>query len=482
MTYGDRITVAALIAWLVASAALAGVVDYGGCSDFVPARVLSADPSDYLVVLGGLQPGDLLQLDAGTYPSGLPLQGVNGQPGSCIVIEGPASGPPAVFTGRNCCNTVSLGDSSYLVIRHLELDGQGLLGDGVKAEGTASWTHHITLEDLNIVGHGGNQQIVGINTKCPSWNWVIRRTVIEEAGTGIYLGNSDGEDELSNSLVEHNLIVDPIGYAMQIKHQNGRATVLGAPADGTTVVRHNVFAKASNASSGGNARPNLLIGHLPLAGPGMEDDYLVYGNFFYQNETGTESLFQGEGNLIVYDNLFVNDFGPALRVQPHNDEPRRVRVFQNTIVAAGTGASVTGGAAGFEQRLVGNASFANPAFSGGTQVDNIGDTYAAAGSYLVNADGAVSGPSDRLDLYPLDGPLEGTPIDLSGLDGYLHWGVDFDGQSRPGTHRGAYGSDDEGALWLPTLELKPEPSGAIFSDGFESGDIAAWSSASRLGT
>jgi len=35
-----------------------------------------------------------------------------------------------------------------------------------------------------IHGHGANQQIVGINTKCPAWNWVVRRNVIADAGTG----------------------------------------------------------------------------------------------------------------------------------------------------------------------------------------------------------------------------------------------------------------------------------------------------------
>ena len=56
-------------------------------------------------------------------------------------------------------------------------------------------------------------------------------------------------------------------------------------------------------------------------GRGAEDDYAIYGNFFYQNRN--EALFQGEGNVALYGNLFVNDYGDAVRIQPHNDIPRR---------------------------------------------------------------------------------------------------------------------------------------------------------------
>ncbi len=31
-------------------------------------------------------------------------------------------------------------------------------------------------------------------------------------------------------------------------------------ADRKTIIRHNVFSKANNAATGGNARPNLLVG------------------------------------------------------------------------------------------------------------------------------------------------------------------------------------------------------------------------------
>ena len=446
--------------------------DIGGCSGTVPERIIDADPSSYRALLDSLAAGDLLRLAPGTYDEGLPIDGLSGEPDRCIVIEGPDSGPPAIFTGRDCCNTVSLSNSSYLVIRHLELDGGGRLGDGVKAEGTSDQVHHLILEDLYIHGHGADQQIVGINSKCPAWNWVIRRNVIQGAGTGIYLGNSDGEDSFVEGLIEHNLIVDTVGYNLQIKHQNQRETALGQPATSTTIIRHNVFSKANGGAVGGAARPNLLVGHWPLTGPGADDDYLIYGNLFFHNPT--EALFQGEGNVVFYGNLLLNDSGPAVHIQPHNDEPRRIRLFQNTVVASTTGLQVIGGLGGFTRQLTGNAVFASTPLVGGIQTDNVSDSFAAAASYLVNPGGEIAGPTDRLDLYPLPGALSGAAIDLSGLSAYEDWNRDFNGDPRPGTFRGAYAGEGANPGWTLALERKPEIDPVIFVDGFESGDTTAW--------
>lgn len=453
--------------------------DYSGCAGFVPTRVLNADPSNYQSVLSGVMAGDLVQLAAGTYASGLDLRGVAGTAGSCIVIEGPASGAAAIFAGDPCCNTVSLGDSAYLVVRNLELDGQDAFVDAVKAESPFDFVHHVTLENLTIHGYGVDQQAVGISTKCPAWNLVLRRNTILRAGTGMYLGNSDGEDELAHSLIEYNLIEDSVGYDLQIKHQNGRATGLGSPASGQTIVRHNVFSKASNASGGASARPSLLVGHLPPAGAGSDDDYLIYGNFFWQNETGSEALFQGEGNVIFYDNLLVNNVGPAVLIQPHNDVPKRVRVFHNTIVASGIGIRVDGGDVAFEQRVEANAIFAGTPLELDVDVvanDNVTDSYGQAGAYLVNPDGVVAGGVDRLDLYPLVGVLDGTALNLGHLASYTDFDRDFDGTPRSGTFRGAYAGEGTNPGWQPALEIRPEIEDVrIFADGFESGSVAGWS-------
>ena len=131
----------------------------------------------------------------------------------------------------------------------MDLEGRNLRVDGVKCEGHADWAHHITLDGLRVRGHGNNQQTVAISTKCPAWGWVIRNSVITGAGTGLYLGNSDGRAPFIAGVIEHNLIVDTIGYNLQIKHQQPRPSLPEMP-DGAsaTIIRHNVFSKTNGGS------------------------------------------------------------------------------------------------------------------------------------------------------------------------------------------------------------------------------------------
>jgi hypothetical protein len=407
---------------LMIACVLAGSHAYG--------ETRNANPSDYRTVLASLVPGDTLLLAPGTYLQGLPLDSMHGTASAPIIIRG-AENQSSLFVARDCCNTVQLDNTSYVEIHNLTLDGVQLDGPfAVDARGTS---HHITLENLRIINHGAHQQTVGISTKGPAWNWVIRRNVIIGAGTGIYLGSSDGSAAFVAGLIEHNLIVDTLGYNMQIKHQLPRPTNVGLPTGmNRTIIRHNVFSKQNNASSGGDARPNLLVGHFPLSGEGVNDRYEIYGNFFHQNPT--EALFQGEGNIALYDNLFVNASGSAINIQPHQSVPREIIVYHNTVVATGTGIRVSGGAAGFTQRIVANAAFAGTPISGPNQASNITGTYAGAADEL-NAPFAAPG---QLDLFPKAGRLTGPTISLTEFAQFADGTRDFDHRARAGDFRGAY--------------------------------------------
>jgi len=420
-----------------------------------PARAgtYNAGPGNYTAKLPLLQPGDTLLLAPGTYTQGLTLWNMSGLPGAPIEIRGPSSGPAAVFTGRSCCNTVSLRDAAYLTIRNLTIDGLGLAVDGVKAESTGASAHDIVLENLTIVNHGANQQIVGINTKCPAWNWVIRRCVVIGAGTGLYLGDSNGGAPFVAGIIEDNLVRDTIGYNMEIKHQLSRPSLPGMPMNAKTIIRRNVWSKASGASTGGNARPCVLVGHWPLSGPGSADSYEIRGNFFWQNQATTERLFQGEGNIALYQNLFVNDNGDAISIQPHNDVPRTIRVFNNTVVAKGAGIQVTGGSTQFTQEVTANAVFASPAISGGVQQANVTAAYSARSSFLTNPAGAPG----VLDLYPLAGMLIGPPAPAGSINTYANWDRDWNDRVNDGTHRGAYAGSGSNPGWLPVLSRPGAP-------------------------
>ena len=395
-----------------------------------------ATPLNYLAILQDLRPGDTLELAPGDYDRGLPLHGLVGAPGSPIVIRGPEGRPTARFTARRDAHTVSIMNSAWVEIHHLELDGLGFPVSAVRAEAHSNWAHHITLNGLTITGHGGDQSISGISTFCPVWGWTIRNNMIVGAGTGMYLGNSDGSAPFVGGIIESNIIVDSIGYNLQIKHQRVRPKIAGMPeGPSLTIIRQNVFSKSMNSSIGNMARPNLLVGHWPLSGPGAEDTYAIYGNFFFQNPS--ESLFQGEGNIAFYSNLLINTNGDAINIQPHNAVPRRISIFRNTVLAANTGIRVSGADPAYTQRVVGNAVFASVPVVGGEQAANKTGPLAAAGEFLA----APFAPLGRLDLSPRPGKLTTAPFNVAQQVPIPDLNRDFDGRIFSRSIAGAYAGD-----------------------------------------
>jgi len=430
---------------------LAAVLLWAGLAQNAFCQVINAGPAEYRTYLSSLGPGDILNLTSGTYPDGLRISEINGTPAAPIVITGPESGDPAVFEGNASRNTVSISASSYVTIRHLKIDGRQIANiDGIKAEGNAgNWAHHIIFEDNHIVGHGANQQTTGISTKCAAWDWVIRRNIIEGAGTGMYLGNSDGTAPFVNGIIEYNLVFDTIGYNLQIKHQNeGLRTLPGMTLNGKTVLRYNVFSKQANASSGQDARPNLLVGNFPASGNGAGDYYEIYGNFFYQNPF--EALFQGTGNIAFYNNLGVNHAGGSgINIQSHNGFlPRQITIFNNTVLAAnGYGIRISSPDPGYFQYILGNAIFADTPIAG----DNISENYANAGNYINNASTTLG----AFDPYPLAGTLKGAALDTTQYQFFQDYDIDFDGTARDWTFRGAYSGQGTNPGWKPALSIRP---------------------------
>lgn len=431
---------------LALSAAIALIGSLAGLPRRSRARTLTAGPSDYAARLTELRPGDRLLLAAGTYREGLDLRRLHGNSRRPILIEGPAD-RSALFLGRPGRNTVELRDVSHLELRNLTLDGGNTPRvDGVKAHDV---THHVTLENLLIMNHAAHQQTVGISTKAPAWAWTIRGCTIRRTGTGLYLGNSDGSAPFVHGLIECNLIVDTIGYGLQIKHQALRPERPGLPTQaGSTIIRRNIISKHRQALSGFQGpRPNLLVGHFPPRGAGSEDVYEIYGNLLYQNLVN-EPLFQGEGNLAFHDNLLVNHHGPGLWIRPHNGRPRKVVVFHNTVVARTLGISVIEGDPAYRQAVMRNAVFAEEPIIAGQQEDNVTASYASAGGYLR----APYGDWPTLDLRPRRGRLQASTSESAPLPAVGDVEFDFAGSRRDGSHLGAYAGPDAprlGALVFP---------------------------------
>jgi hypothetical protein len=326
-----------------------------------------AGPETYRGPLTSLRAGDRLLLEPGEYGKGLPLHELSGSPGRPIIIEAAQPLSPPRFVARPGANTVSLLNVRHVVLRRLELDGRNLPVDAVKAEGNSRYADFITLEHLHIHDHAASQQNVGISTKCPAFGWVVRNNHIERVGTGMYFGDSDGSDPFVAGVIEANRITHTLGYNLQIKHQKMRPPEFAERYD--TAIRYNVFSK-QDALPGPQARPNVLLGHVPLTGAGSEDRYLVYGNLFLHNPS--EALLQAEGRVAVYDNVFINGGGDAIHMQPHNDVPRDMDIFSNTVLASGTGIQVRQAEGmSYRQRVVANVVAAGLPVQGGEATHNL---------------------------------------------------------------------------------------------------------------
>ena len=422
------------------------------------AATYNATPANYQGFVASLQPGDTLNLAAGTYPL-LDLGGMAGTAPARITIQGPASGPPAIVTinpsDPDCCNVVQLTDTSFVTLRNLTVDSalQPFV-DGVKANGI---THHIEIIDCIFVGQGSHQQTVAISTKGMAWNWVVRGNVITQAGTGMYFGDSNGTAPFINGIIENNLIVDTIGYNAQIKHQATytQPAGLGAGPHRTTI-RNNVFIKTRSQPSwppgavdGG--RPNLLVGGFPDSGFGTNDLYDIYGNFFYQNVDG-EPLLQATGRVAAHDNILVGGSFRAMSFVNHeNRAVRRAYAYDNTIYNSPTGIVVAGGPLE-DSRVSGNLIFAATGVNAPVQMQNAVDTVANAVNYVAAPSMTLGG----MNFHPLPGQALGTPLDISPYTTHVEYFLDFNGAPRGAfTRRGAYAGEGANPGWPLSATRKP---------------------------
>lgn len=437
--------VASLVAaWLLPSVQVARAAD------------VNADPSNYTTALATLKPGDTLHLAAGTYaPMGstpLPLSNLNGTSSQWITVTGPPTDPPtAVFHASpdGCCNVVEITNSSYLAIENLDLDGMHVAGSfGISAKGgTSNVVHDIRVESCTMVDMDNDgdpsdlgQQDDGVSTKVPTWGWIIRNNKILGAGTGMYLGNSDGSDPFIAGVIEGNLVDKPTGYCIEIKQQNPWPAVAGIPTQPTaTILSNNVFTKADHAMTTSGPRPQVLVDGFPTSGPGAQNHYELYGNLFvHDNE---DYLLQATGRVHVHDNIFVDDamYG-AVNFTDHDGYTVIDAIaYNNTVYGVGTGIAFSSAPSGIGF-AVGNAVFATTAFSGmaATQTDNVSDTVANATKYVNNPSLTLG----AMDFYPKAGsPLRGSKMDLSSVSTDVNYDLDFNGTKKDFTYRGAYSGE-----------------------------------------
>ncbi len=434
-----------------------------------------ASPGDYKQKLSSLQSGDRLILSPGVYDH-FTVQNLNGNPEHWITITGSDEGEVVIQADPGpCCNTIEIVNSSYVSIENLTVDGMGVEGAfGISAKGGESnRVHHIKIEACTFIHHDAGQQTDAISTKTPTWGWIIRKNRIIGAGTGMYLGNSNGTYPFIAGLIEYNIIDDPLGYCMEIKWQQPWPDVQGMPTEpSSTIIRHNVFIKSDRPSPSGD-RPNILVGGLPSDGPGSQNMYEIYGNFFYHNPR--ESLIQVSGRVSIHDNIFVDVAGTAIRLQNHDLPMRMARVYNNTIYYAGQGIDVSGT---LDQGawVVGNLIFADTPIHGSAQDqrDNITDSIDAASSYVANPSTVLG----EMDLFPLQGACQGPAMDLAAFSQDADFDRDFNGtQKGQYTFRGAYAGQGSNPGWSLDDNIKnmvdDSSDGGMSDAGMDAGDSGA---------
>ena len=429
---------------------------------------VNATPATLDAVLPTLAPGDTVHLAAGHYAH-FSVTNMNGTPAQWITITSDVAQAAVVDADPGpCCNTIEISGSSYVAIENLLVDGHDVDGAfGVSASDGATPTHDIRIENDSFVNHHGSQQHDAISTKTPTWGWIIRHNSITDAGTGLYLGNSNGDDPFIGGLIEDNLVENPIGYCMEIKFQNPRPSVAGMPTSPvTTIIRDNVFIKNDDPSPDGD-RPNLLVGGFPASGNGSQDRYEIYGNFFFHNPR--ESLMQASGRVTIHDNVFVDSAVKAIALQDQDLPLEQAFVYDNTIYGVPTGIDFASAAP------QGDAVFGNLVFSAnpiaGTisdQRDNLTDSVANAATY-VNTPSTTLG---SMDFYPKTGQCTGSAMDTSKVSADTDYAIDFNGTSRGSfTYRGAYAGSGANPGW--TLQAGIKTATTSSGDGGAPGDASA---------
>jgi hypothetical protein len=457
----------------VAAALAASIV--GSHATLARAADVNADPSNYTQMLATLEPGDTLHLAAGTYaPTGstpLPLSNLKGTASQWITVTGPAAEPPtAVFRASpdGCCDIVEITNSSYLAIENLYIDGNHVSGAfGISAKGgTSNLVHDIRVDGntfVNIDDDGDpadlGQQDDGISTKTPTWGWIIHGNQIIGAGTGMYLGNSDGSDPFVEGIIDDNLVDEPTGYCIEIKQQNPWPTVQGIPTQPTaTLISNNVFIKKDHAATTSGGRPQVLVDGFPTTGAGAQNHYEIYGNLFFHDDE--DYLLQATGRAHVHDNIFVDDsmYGGVNFTDHDGYSVIDAIAYDNTVYGVGTGIAFSSAPSGIGF-AVGNAIFATTAFSGSvaTQIDNVTDTVANAGSYVVSPGLSLG----AMNFYPKTGSaLHGSVMDLSSVSSDTDYDLDFNGTKKDFTYRGAYSGEGTNPGWPLGNGLKDGGPGA----------------------
>lgn len=414
------------------------------------AAIIEIGPnSDFHTIMANLNAGDELVLRGGSYQRsaawlGLSLQGTPAKP---IIIRAKHGERPVFSYAHYDQNLIQILDSQYLTISGLELTGGS---HGIRMQNS----HHITLTNLHIHHVGDNA--ISINFSGSDYrNIVIRNNELHHTGQApggfgeaLYLGCENNACTFSNSIVSNNYI----------HHTNGANTKSGAqdgieikPGSYNNIVKDNVVHDAAPC----------IITH----NTGGQAVNVIKANALWDC---TDHGIQSEADATIVSNIIFNVSFDAIHSREHKGvAPRNLKIFNNTIVTAGTGGIRTRLPQG-SVAIVNNAIYSQN--GNALRLEGNDFLFTVANNFgQGNSSGVVSGYINNGNIirdfdsvsYPGSLPLSLFPSAQSYLIGAgnssLHADTDFNGHTlTPGSMDiGAYKSSESGnSGWVITQAFK----------------------------
>jgi hypothetical protein len=409
-----------------------------------------------------LAPGDELVLHGGTYvlSSRFSIQAV-GTPTRPIVVRAMDGETPVVQYVDGSQNVINVENAAHLVLRGLTLTG-GSHGIRISA------SNFVTVEKCHVHDVGD----VGISANVPGSDYrglrLLGNEIDHTGGTaeGMYLGCNSDVCRIHDSRIAGN----------HIHHTNGPGVTQG---DGIEIKEGSYANTVADNVIHDTGYPCIItysaVGH---GGPNVLERNLLWA-------CGDHAI-QAAADAVIRNNLILGAVNDGIRDQPHQaGAPANLVIEHNTVLDAAHNALRVSGIVG-SIVIANNALYApngyaiwlDGATGGAIVAGNVGD------GATMNVAGGLDGAGDAaLDLADADYggappedlfPVDGSRLVAAGSAAYP-LADDFNGTPRAGTHdAGAYRWQSGGNPGWP-LQAGFKPAVDLFADGFEGGNVAAWS-------
>jgi Right handed beta helix region len=422
----------------------------------VRAAVTEIGPTDdFRTIMQGLQAGDTLILDAGTYTLtsyfALTLTGTAAQP---ILIRAQTGQQPIVQYVDASQNIVNLVNSTFVIVDGIEFTNGSR---GIRIQGGGN----ITIQNCHVHGTAANA-IAANDDGYVYANLNFIHNEIDhtgDTGEGFYLGCNDDACRIHDSLVANNYIHDLNGP--DISQGDGIEIKKGSYAN---IVRDNVihdtgYPGITMYDVNGNGAPNLIERNVVWAtgdnGIQVTADATVRNNIVLSAASGASAFASNNiqngsaANLVVVNNTFLMPVGNGIKL---NGVTGTVTIANNAIYAPNGDAIAANGTL-TQLSVVANA--------GQGSLNGVSGGFSATGNLAADFFSATLSGLPPQNLIPMGSLLPGAANVL------LLAPDDFDGTPRRSADIGAYRANPSGTVgWVLAGDFKILDD--IFFDGFES--------------